>query len=121
MMTAENRCIWEKTYPSVTLSTTNPTRTVLASKPALDGNRLATNSFSRDMASASKHVVWDLEVLAAVNVKVFCLPEDCMASPPGQPQSQYKGSYLISQYFIDLQETFSVCLVIIKLRHRVDW
>jgi hypothetical protein len=45
-MTGENRSTREKTCPSATLSTTDPTRTDPGSNPGLRGGRQATNRLS---------------------------------------------------------------------------
>jgi hypothetical protein len=45
-LTGENRSIREKTCPSATLPTTNPTWTDPRSKPGLRGERPATNRLS---------------------------------------------------------------------------
>jgi hypothetical protein len=46
MMTGENRRTRRKTYPSVTLSTTNPTWIDLGANPGLRGEKPATNRLS---------------------------------------------------------------------------
>jgi hypothetical protein len=45
-LTVKNRSTGGKTCPSVTLSTTNPTRTDPESNPAIRGGRLAFNRLS---------------------------------------------------------------------------
>jgi hypothetical protein len=49
-LTRENRSTRRKTYPSDTLSTTNPTWTNPGSNPGLRGERPATNRLSHDTA-----------------------------------------------------------------------
>jgi hypothetical protein len=49
-LTGENRSTRGKTYPSATLSTTNPTWTDPGSNPGLCGERPATNRLSHDTA-----------------------------------------------------------------------
>jgi len=43
IMTGENQSIWRKTYPSTTLSITNPTMTGLGPNQGLHSERLTTN------------------------------------------------------------------------------
>jgi hypothetical protein len=52
-LTGEKRSTRGKTCPSVTLSTTNPTRTDLGSNPGLRGEKLATNRMSNGTTDAS--------------------------------------------------------------------
>jgi hypothetical protein len=49
-LTGENVRTREKTYPSATLSTTNPTWTDPGSNPGLRSKRSATNRLSHGMA-----------------------------------------------------------------------
>ena len=49
-LTGKNRSIQRKTYPSATLSTTNPTWTDQGSKPGLHGERPTSNRLSHGTA-----------------------------------------------------------------------
>jgi hypothetical protein len=50
ILTRDNQKTWRKTYPSATLSTTNPTRIDPGANPSLRGERPATNDLSHGMA-----------------------------------------------------------------------
>jgi hypothetical protein len=54
-LTGENRSTREKTCPSATLSTTNPTRPDPGSNPGLRGEKPATNRLSHGTALPSRY------------------------------------------------------------------
>jgi hypothetical protein len=56
-LTGEHRSTRGKTYPSATLSTTNPTWTDPGSNPGLRGERTPTNRLSRGIYVLSMCVV----------------------------------------------------------------
>jgi hypothetical protein len=68
-LTGENRSTRGKTCPSVTLSTTNPTRTDSGSNPGLRGERPATNRLSHGKARILVFLSLELNLVAVFQNK----------------------------------------------------
>ena len=83
MLAGYNRCVRRKTWPSVTLSTTNPEWSGMGSNPGLRIERLTTNDLSQSINITQGQVLTQSRLTCSDNIKIDLANSGCVTVPSG--------------------------------------